>query len=401
MNSRTGRSRSTSGFPRKWPRSTWRRGWVTVNAAWRGWVESMMSKEEQVRAAIAEQAADWLVANDEGLDAREAAALTEWLKASPVHVEEFLRASVIARDLREARTDPEYSLEAVLARARAEDDTPVRPLWPRVIAPITGISSSRWLAAAVTLAAVAVLSLGLPSLWRVRPVGSVPPSAGTPTLHFETRHGQQLNRRLADNSVLHLNTDSAIVIRFSETERLVLLTSGQANFEVAHEPERAFRVLTGSAEVIALGTQFDVRLQDDSTLVTVIEGRVAVGSSPMLKKGGTNPNNAPPYVQVRADQQIRVSEAEWPAQPIAVDAQHTTAWLHREIVFDHEPLERVAAEFNRYAPKPIEIATPALRNLQISGAFATDDTDAFIAFLRTLKGVRVDVTATRIRVSQQ
>jgi transmembrane sensor len=361
----------------------------------------MMSKEEQVRAAIAEQAANWLVANDEGLDAREAAALTAWLKASPVHVEEFLRVSVIARDLREARTDPEYSLEAVLARARAEDDTPVRPLWPRVIAPITGVSSSRWLAAAVTLAAVAVLSLGLPSLWRVRPVGSVPPSAGTPTLHFETRHGEQLNRRLADNSVLHLNTDSAIIIRFSETERLVLLTSGQANFEVAHEPERAFRVLTGSAEVIALGTQFDVRLQDDSTLVTVIEGRVAVGPSPMLKKGGTNPNNAPPYVQVRADQQIRVSEAEWPAQPIAVDAQHTTAWLHREIVFDHEPLERVAAEFNRYAPKPIEIATPALRNLQISGAFATDDTDAFIAFLRTLKGVRVDVTATRIRVSQQ
>jgi ferric-dicitrate binding protein FerR (iron transport regulator) len=87
----------------------------------------MMSKEEQVRAAIAEQAADWLVANDEGLDAREAAALTAWLKASPVHVEEFLRASVIARDLRDARTDPEYSLEAVLARARAEDDTPVRP----------------------------------------------------------------------------------------------------------------------------------------------------------------------------------------------------------------------------------------------------------------------------------
>jgi transmembrane sensor len=363
----------------------------------------MMSKEEQVRAAIAEQAADWLVANDEGpLDAREAAALTAWLKASPLHVEEFLRASVIARDLREARTDPEYSLETVLAHARAEDDAPVRPLWPRVIAPITGVSSRRWLAAAVTLAAVAVLALGLPSLWRVRPAGSVPAPAGTATtLHFETRHGEQLSRRLADNSVVHLNTDSAITLRFSETERLVLLTSGQANFEVAHEPDRAFRVLTGSAEVIAIGTQFDVHLDDDSTLVTVIEGRVAVGPSPMLKKGGTNPNNAPQYVQVAADQQIRVTQAEWPSTPIAVDAQHTTAWLHREIVFDHEPLERVAAEFNRYAPKPIEIATPALRNLQISGAFATDDTDAFIAFLRTLKGVRVEVTATRIRVSQR
>ena len=96
----------------------------------------------------------------------------------------------------------------------------------------------------------------------------------------------------------------------------------------------------------------------------------------------------------------RVTEGEWPATPIAVDAQRATSWLRREIVFDHEPLERVAAEYNRYAAKPIEIATPALRNLQISGVFATDDTEAFIAFLRSLKGVRVEVTATRIRVSR-
>ncbi len=361
----------------------------------------MISNEEQVRAAIAEQAADWLVANDEGLDARESAALAAWLKVSPVHVEEFLRVSMIARDLREARTDPEYSLETVLAQAQSDDDTPVRPLWPRVVAPVSGMSSRRWLTAAVAIAAVVGLSLGLPSLWRVRPVAPLPVGVGTTALHFETGHGEQLSRRLEDNSVLHLNTDSAVTIRFSKTQRLVTLTSGQAEFEVAHDPARAFRVLTGSAEVVAIGTQFDVRLEEDSTVVTVIEGRVAVGPSPMLEKRGTNPNDAPRYVHVGADQQIRVTEAEWPATPISVDAQHTTAWLHREIVFDHEPLERVAAEFNRYAPKPIEIATPALQNLQISGAFATDDTDAFIAFLRTLKGVRVEVTATRIRVSQQ
>ena len=99
-------------------------------------------------------------------------------------------------------------------------------------------------------------------------------------------------------------------------------------------------------------------------------------------------------------QQIRVSEGEWPAAPTAVDPQRATAWLRREIVFDHEPLESVAAEYNRYTSKPIEIATPALRGLQISGVFATDDTEAFIAFLRSLKAVRVDVTETRVRVSR-
>src|ERR1700734_2545480 len=88
------------------------------------------------------------------------------------------------------------------------------------------------------------------------------------------------------------------------------------------------------------------------------------------------------------------------AEKTPAGPQNTTAWLHQKIVFDHEPLERVAAEYNRYTAKPIEIATPALRNLPISGEFATNDPDTFIAFLRSLKGVRVEVTPTRISVSR-
>jgi transmembrane sensor len=181
-----------------------------------------------------------------------------------------------------------------------------------------------------------------------------------------------------------------------------MLTSGQADFDVAHDPDRAFRVIAGSAEVVDLGTKFDVRLQHDSTVVTVIEGRVAVAPSPTTEELGTgsNQSHARRVVQLGANQQISVTEGEWPVTPVAVDAERTTAWLRHEIVFDHEPLERVAAEYNRYTAKPIEIATPALRNLQISGVFATDDTEAFIAFLRSLKGVRVEVTETRIRVSR-
>lgn len=353
----------------------------------------MMSNDEKIRAAIAEQAGEWFVANDEGpLDARDSAALAAWLKTSPVHIEEFLAVSTIARDLKEARTDSEYSLEAILARARAADDTSVQPLWPRVIDAVRGRTSRRWLPAAVAMAACAVLSLGLLLTWNVRPIQHPSAQNGITALRFETRHGEQLTRRLADNSVLHLNTDSAVTIRYGKTERLVMLTSGQANFEVAHEPDREFRVFAGSAEVVDLGTQFDVRLEHDSTVVTVVEGRVAVRPS------NSSQNHPPRFVELSADQQIRVTEGGGPATPVAVDAQRTTAWLHRQIAFDHEPLERVAAEYNRYASKPIEIATPALRNLQISGVFATDDPEAFIAFLRSLKGVRVEVTETRIRV---
>src|SRR6266404_5675232 len=353
----------------------------------------MMSNDEKIRAAIAEQASEWFVANDEGpLDAQDSAALAAWLKTSPVHIEEFLAVSAIARDLKEAHTDSEYFLEAILARARAADDTPVQPLWPRVIDAVKGRTSGRWLTAAVAMAACAVLSLGLLLKWNVWPIQRPSAPDGITALHFETRHGEQLTRRLADNSVVHLNTDSAVTIRYGKTERLVMLRSGQADFEVAHEPNRAFRVIAGLAEVVDLGTQFDVRLEHDSTVVTVVEGRVAVGPS------NSSQNHPPRFVQLSADQQIRVTAGEGPATPVAVDARRTTAWLHRQIAFNHEPLERVAAEYNRYMSKPIEIATPALRSLQISGVFATDDPEAFIAFLRSLKGVRVEVTETRIRV---
>src|SRR5882724_2831082 len=303
----------------------------------------MTSNEDQVRAAIAEQAGEWFVANEEeALDARDSAALSAWLKTSPVHIEEFLGVSAIARDLRKARADPEYSLDAILARARAGEIAPGRALWPRVIEAVRGGTSGPWLTVAVTTAACLVLSLGWFLPWNVKPAGHPSVSTGTTALHFETRHGEQLSRRLADNSILHLNTDSAVTIRYGKNERLVMLTSGQADFEVAHEPDRAFRVIAGSAEIVDLGTQFDVRLEHDSTVVTVVEGRVAVGPSI------SSQNHSPRFVELSADQQIRVTAGEGPATPVAVDAQRTTAWLHRQIAFNHEPLERVAAEYNRY-----------------------------------------------------
>ena len=81
----------------------------------------MISKDEQVRAAIAEQAGEWFVTNDEQpLGAEDSAALVTWLRVSPAHVEEFLGVSVIARELREACADAESSIDTLVARARAD-----------------------------------------------------------------------------------------------------------------------------------------------------------------------------------------------------------------------------------------------------------------------------------------
>ena len=364
----------------------------------------MISKDEQTRATVAEQAVDWFLERDEGpLDTRESAALMAWYKASPINVEEFLGVAAIARDLREAGPDSEHSVEALVARARADDEPRVQSLWPRTFGAFSDLRVHRWQPIGVTIAAFGLVSLGVFWLWNLKPLL---PQAGrdtTAVVHFETRHGEQQTHRLADGSVLHLNTDTAVTIDYGKAERRVVLESGQAVFEVAHERKRPFHVSARTAEVIDLGTQFDVRLRSDSTVVTVVEGRVAVGASGMSERGSMSSNQRLPMrlVELGPNQQITVSRDDWPATPTTVDAKRTTAWLHRQIAFAHEPLERVAAEFNRYAPKPIEIMTPELRKLEITGTFSVDNTEEFVAFLRTLDGVRVDVTATQIRVSSK
>jgi transmembrane sensor len=361
----------------------------------------MSTNDERLRDLIAQQAAEWFVANRADPSAREREDFAAWLKTSPVHVEEYLGLAVIARDLHEIGADPQSSVDAMVARARAAEEEPIRPLWPRILGTPRDALSSRPHAAVMTLAVFAVLSLGLLAWWNFgRAPRALAPEA-VATLRFETGHGEQQTRRLPDGSVLHLNTDSAITISYGKSERIVMLMSGEVDFEVRHEPARPFRVFAGSAEVVDIGTQFDVRLETDSTVVTVVDGRVAVGPSSMLHGPGTDSGHAlARFVELTADQQISVAQGVWPAVPIAVDAHRTTSWLRRQIMFDHEPLSLVASEFNRYASKPIEITTPALRDMQISGVFATDDTDGFIAFLRSLDGVHVEVTATRIRVTR-
>jgi transmembrane sensor len=363
----------------------------------------MTSNDEKIRAAIAEQAADRFVGNDEGSqDVQDSADLAAWLKTSPVHIEEFLGVSVIARDLREARSFPEYSMEAILARARAEDEPVVQHLREPPSDAVRAGATRRWrtatMAMAMAMAACVLLSIGLFWTWSGGPNQHSPTSDGMAALHFETRHGEQLTRRLADDSVLHLNTDSAITIRYGIHERVAVLTSGEADFEVAHDPKRAFRVLAGPVEVSDVGTTFDVRLARDSTVVTVVEGEVAVRPSTI---GPRSEGTSRADVQLGPNQQLIIANGIWPpAKAVALDAQRATAWLHHQIAFDHESLEKVATEFNRYASKPIEIVTPGLQKLEISGVFGTDDPAEFIAFLRSMEGVQVEETATRFRVSR-
>jgi transmembrane sensor len=342
-----------------------------------------MSARDSVRTSIAQQAAEWFVANRDGTpDAIQRSTFAAWLKTSPQHVEEYLGIALVARELRTA-ADPELSLEALLAQARTSEQADVIPIGIARTRSAGPARKAAWrfaAAAAAMLAAAAVAVLW----WR---------SDRVSTMRYATRHGEQLMQRLADNSVLRLDTDTAVTVRFSAGQRLVEVQKGQVLFEVAHEARRAFHVVAGPADVVAIGTRFDVRLQPDSTLVSVLEGQIAVGLA-AAQPGAAIKST----VLVHAGEQVQVAANQLPAQAVPAQMERNTAWLRRQIVFEQEPLASVVSEFNRYSETPIEIETPALRALVISGTFSADDTDSFVAFLRTLEGVRVEVTSSRIRV---
>jgi transmembrane sensor len=341
----------------------------------------MTVRDEEIRALIARQAADWFVAHRDGnLGASERQAFDEWLLASPVHVEEYLGVALIAQALPTAAVDPENPLNAILARAGTLDEADVPLLRANIsephVIPERRPIWNRWRFAVI--AVLAVLIGGL--LWW---------NADHPApQRFATGHGEQKTWRLVDNSVLRLNTDSAVTVRFRRAERLIEIDRGQAFFEVAHEPTRRFRVVAGATNIVAVGTQFDVYRDRVSTVVTVVEGQVIVAADSTLRR----------TLHVTAGGQVRVTAGAPLDHATPVDAQRSTAWLRRQIAFDQEPLAAVAAEFNRYGAVPIEIETPSHNTLMISGVFAADDTETFLAFLRTLDDVTVETTSTRIRV---
>ena len=350
----------------------------------------MNRRDEQVRAIIAHEAGDWFVAHRTGtLDGAEQRAFDAWVMASPIHVEEYLGVALIAGQLSEAAVDPEMPLEAILERARQADATGVSTLG--TIAPSKGAievrprTAVRWqLAAAAASLTVLVSAL----LWwgADRSVSE----------HYATRHGELRIWRLADNSVLRLNTDSAVTVRYSRAERILELDHGQAFFEVTHEANRRFVVVAGHATVTAVGTAFDVYRRGASTVVTVLQGQVAVSAARVAP--GATADVARWMLRVSAGEVLRVAGDALPEPPAPAPVERSTAWLHRQILVEREPLAAVVAEFNRYGVLPIELEAPALRTLLISGVFTVDDTDTFIAFLRTLDGVSVEVTPTRIRV---
>lgn len=366
----------------------------------------MKASERVVTRVIEEQARAWLISNREpGLSPESRAEFLTWLQASPMHVCAYLAIAKVAAGLQSVAEALDTPTEQLIAMAREEQDDNVAAMVPWESERDEGTRSdvalsrdkkckSRWPLAIA--ASVAALAVSVMSWWILaqRPAPN----------EYLTEHGEQRVVRLEDGSVLHLNSDSNVRVFYTKTGRDIVMKHGQALFKVTEDKAWPFRVRVGNTQVVAVGTDFDVRRVGDDVLVTVVQGSVAVMKLAMAASGESGAAENPVRLQLAAGQQARVADGPMsiPSKAVAVqavDVRPAVAWVEQKIMFEHETLQNVAAEFNRYGSTQLIIEDAQIATLRISGIFHAYDLESFVLYLESLKGLQVQRDVDRIRIS--
>jgi transmembrane sensor len=340
-------------------------------------------------AEVVKEATEWLGAMKDEAEHFDRQEWVAWLKASPQHVRQFLFASAISQEL--GTYKPKQSIDV---RQLVEDSRNVLD-WPDTAPPHSkGVRVVKRTELLKTVAAVAALILvSAAGLWGVLSSDKI----------LSTAIGEQRAVRLADGSVIHLNTDSRVAIHFTDSARDVRLIRGEALFTVQRDRDRPFRVHTDSVTLQAIGTQFNVyrrtgEKEARETIVSVIEGHVAVLASPaIVRKNGdtaeraidTQTNSTSTVSHGRAEVLTVLAAGEQARVPAEGTLEHhrmdnvadATAWRQRQLVFLDTPLAQIAAEIGRYTAVPkLDIQGEAVRARHVTAAFPADDVESLIQF---------------------
>ena len=165
-----------------------------------------------------------------------------------------------------------------------------------------------------------------------------------------TPRGGKYRLTLPDGSAVWLNAASSLrfPVAFAGQERRVEL-SGEAYFEVSHNPSMPFKVsLMDSSnkpqgEVTVLGTHFDAKAYNDEPQVNValLQGSVRVSK--------TSPNTIPIVKTLVPGQSATYDGA---GKGIAVndlgDPQSSIAWVNERFLFEHDSFASMIREFSRW-----------------------------------------------------
>ena len=314
-----------------------------------------------VDAAIDDEAAAWLCESAEGFSPERAAAFSEWCARDSRHAAAVAR---VARTLAllEEMPDVREQLETQFGRMDEVPASPHKRDRSLLAFPV-------WI---TSLAAILVVGLGLGWI-----------GVRDKTERHMTSATSPQSVTLKDGSIINLNASSEIRVDLRRAERRVTLERGEAHFQVASDPARPFIVTAGGLTVRAVGTAFNVRLEELAVDVVVLEGKVEV-----TPRVSVAPKSAPaaPLPILGAGQRV-VVRRETPEMPPIVQQvtpasmQALLGWQGRMTTFLDAPLRDIIAQLNRRNATQLVIADAALGEQKIGGVIPLDQVDAFVRLL--------------------
>lgn len=299
--------------------------------------------EAPIAPAIVEQASEWLMLQWGGeMDGDQRQAFARWQEADPEHRRAWKRLQQLQQTLGGVPVD---SARAVL---RDTPDTQRR--------------------AALKLLGLLLVAGGSGYLVQ----SSQPWQAAF--AEYRTATGEIRHLTLSDGTRLDLNSNSAVDLRFSASERRIRLIRGEILLTSGHDPSRPLIVETPAGDVQALGTRFAVREVDDGSRVDLYEGRVQVRPVHGVA------------VQMNAGDSLWFSASQ--ASTLAPVNANASSWTENRLIAERQPLGQFVAELSRYRPGLLR-CDAAVAGLLLTGVFPLNDTDAILHALERSLPVQV------------
>jgi len=299
-------------------------------------MESHETSEDIDRAA-----ADWAARLDGGrLSPADQTRLDEWASADPRRFGALARAMAVL-----AHFDAAEQTQPLIGRHRPRQSLRA------------GVERRRFLYGGGAVAAAAVgLSLTAGAAYARRG-------------EYHTGKGEVRSVPLADGSVIWLNTDSQVKVRYGRTQRGVILARGEAMFEVAKDASRPFVVHAGETSVRAVGTAFSVSQVSHET-VRVLVGEGLVDFSPA--------DRAPPVRLIAGCNAVSGAPGGIAVRHVGVPSvSRALSWRRGQLDFDGVTLAEAAQTFARYSDDRIVIDDPQVARMTVSGLFASTDPAGF------------------------
>jgi transmembrane sensor len=152
-------------------------------------------------------------------------------------------------------------------------------------------------------------------------------------------------------------------------------------------------VSSDTAEILALGTRFDVEHRNGSTRVTVVDGSVRVNmTSEAFLPWMSRPDGASSLAQHDSGDRtltlVKNEGAEVGGRGIVKsdqsEVEKVVASQSDVLMFDRQRLSVVAVRFNLENRRQLRIEGPAASQKRISGRYKTDDPEGLVRAIREL-----------------